>query len=123
MEDRKVYVGGQIIDQYGTFKRGKREIINEFRHEGKEYILVKNFAEHYNKALMYQDKDDVNHYILISYNTIVAEYIDGKMIEYGYYSQATNRHLNSFLEHFGFKSMNKKETLENENKLLSFGSY
>lgn len=120
MENRKVYIGGREIDQWGTFKRNKGDIIEKFKHEGKEYVLVKNFEGHYNKALMYQEENNSNHYILISYNTIVAEYVEGKIIEYGYYSETTKRHLNSFLEWFGLEGMNKKEIIENENKFIEW---
>ena len=60
MENRKVYVGGRAIDQWGTFKRNKGDIIEKFKHEGKEYVLVKNFEGHYNKALMYQEENNSN---------------------------------------------------------------
>lgn len=109
MKDLKVYVGGQTVDQFGTFKRNKRDITKEFKKDGTNYILVKNFKEHYNKALMYQDNNNSNHYILISYNTIVAELKDNKYIIYGYYSLTTARHINTFLEHFGIETLQKKE--------------
>lgn len=109
MKDLRVYVGGQTVDQWGTFKRNKRDIIKEFEKDGINYILVKNFKGHYNKALMYQNKENSNHYILISYNTIVAELKDNKYIVYGYYSPTTARHINAFLEHFGIETLWKKE--------------
>lgn len=109
MKDLKVYVGGQTVDQWGTFKRNKRDIIKEFEKDGVNYILVKNFEEHYNKALMYQDNNNSSHYILVSYNTIVAELKNNKYIVYGYYSPTTARHINTFLEHFGIKTLSKKE--------------
>lgn len=112
MKDLKVYVGGQTVDQWGTFKRNKRDIIKEFYKEGTNYILVKNFEGHYNKALMYQDKENSNHYILVSYNTIVAELKGNKYIVYGYYSETTTRHINTFLEHFGIKTLSKREIID-----------
>ena len=36
-----VYVGGQIIDELGTFKRNKRDIIKEFENDGNIYISKK----------------------------------------------------------------------------------
>lgn len=109
MEDLKVYVGGQTVNEWGTFKRNKRDIIKEFEKDGTNYILVKNFEGHYNKALMYQDNNNSNHYILISYNTIVAELKGNKYIVHGYYSPATARHINTFLEYFGIPTLCKKE--------------
>ena len=109
MKDLKVYVGGQTVDQWGTFKRNKRDIIKEFKKDGGNYILVKNFQEHYNKALMYQDNNNSNHYILISYNTIVAEIKNNKYIVYGYFSPTTARHIDTFLQWFGFKALSKRE--------------
>jgi hypothetical protein len=54
---------------------------------------------------------------LISYTTQVAFYNHKtqKMTVKGYYSQTTAKHINSFLEMYGFKRCNKKE-LENYNK-------
>ena len=119
-----IYVGGQIIDQWGTFKRNKRDIIEEFENDGNKYILTKNFNGFYNKALMYQNENNLNNYVLISYNTIVAE-IDGgsKFIVYGYYSETTKRHINAFLNWFGLTSFSKKEIIENENKWLNCKDY
>ena len=119
----EIYVGGQIIDEWGTFKRNKRDIIKEFENNGKKYILTKNFKEHYNKALMYQNENNLNNYILVSYNTIVAEINKNKFIIYGYYSQTTNRHIDTFLNWFGLKGMWKKEIIENSNKWLNCKDY
>lgn len=51
---------------------------------------------------------------LQSYNTVVAEYnhSTNKMSVFGWYSQTTARHINAFLEYFGFDTCTKKE-LEN----------
>lgn len=113
-----VYVGGQIIDEWGTFKRNKRDIIKEFENDGNKYILVKNFNGYYNKALMYQNENNLKNYILVSYNTIVAEINGSEFIVYGYYSQTTARHINIFLNWFGLKGMSKKEMEQNANKWL-----
>lgn len=118
-----VYVGGQIIDEWGTFKRNKRDIIKEFENDGNKYILTKNFNGYYNKALMYQNVNNINNYILVSYNTIVAEINKDKFIIYGYYSQTTNKHIDAFLNWFGLKGMSKKEIIENSNKWLNMKDY
>jgi len=59
-------------------------------------------------------KTEGNTSYLYSYDTCVAEYNnDTKEIKTnGYYSQTTAKHINAFLNHFGFKSRTKKE-LEN----------
>lgn len=48
---------------------------------------------------------------LQSYNTIVATYnhLKNKMTVNGYYSQTTARHINSFLDFYGFDTCSKKE--------------
>ena len=53
---------------------------------------------------------------LISYSTKVASYnhITNKMSVFGWYSNTTASHINSFLQYFGFKKCTKKE-LENYN--------
>lgn len=121
--NNKIYVGGQIIDEWGTFKRNKRDIIKEFESNGNKYILTKNFNGYYNKALMYQNENNLNNYVLISYNTIVAEILGNKFIIYGYYSETTKRHINTFLNWFGLTSFNKKEIIENESKWLDCKDY
>lgn len=116
MNNREIFVGGKIINQWGTFKRNKRDIIKEFSNEGIDYILVNNLRGYYNKALIYQNKVNSNNYILVSYNTIVAEIKNNKYIIYGYYSKTTANHINAFLNHFGLKTLSKREILEIENK-------
>lgn len=118
-----VYVGGQVVNQWGTFKRNKRDIIKEFENDGNKYILVKNFDGYYNKALMYQNENNSSNYVLVSYNTIVAEINDNEFIVYGYYSETTKRHINAFLNWFGLTSFSKKEIIENENKWLNSKDY
>lgn len=117
VEDRIVYVGGCEIG-YGGFKRNKRDIIKDFKHEGIEYNLVDNYNGFYNKALVYIDRNDFKHEILISYNTIVAEKIDNKIYLYGYYSQTTAKHINAFLEQHGLKGMGKRDIENNVYKPL-----
>lgn len=115
----EVNCGGEIIDQWGTFKRNKRDIVNEFLDsEGNQYILTNNLQGFYNKALIYQNTNNNNNYILVSYNTIVAEITKKDFIIYGYYSETTKRHINAFLERFGIITMSKQQILNNCNKWL-----
>ena len=69
----------------------------------------------YGKAIVIKEtKNGVDVFSLKSYDTIVATYnsaTDELKIN-GYYSSTTNKHLNSFLNYIGKKSMNKKEVLE-----------
>ncbi len=48
---------------------------------------------------------------LVSYNTEVAIYNHetNEMVVNGYYSQTTARHINEFLEYFGFERCTKKQ--------------
>jgi len=52
--------------------------------------------------------------LLKSYDTIVAKYdhLNNKMEVFGLYSNTTMRHINSFLNHFGFDTCSKKELEE-----------
>ncbi len=77
--------------------------------------MTNNLKGFYNKALIYQNNYNSYNYILVSYNTIVAEIKDDKFIVYGYYSQTTARHINAFLNYFGLKLLSKKEILDIEN--------
>ena len=59
--------------------------------------------------------DDGDHYSdLISYETRVASYNHNtkEMSVYGWFSNTTAKHINDFLEFYGFEECNKKE-LEN----------
>lgn len=112
--NRKIYVGGGTVDQWGTFKRNKRDIIENFENEGNNYILTNNLGGFYNKALIYQNYLDSCNHVLVSYNTIVAEIKGDKFIIYGYYSKTTATHINAFLNFFGLKTLSKKEILNIE---------
>lgn len=46
---------------------------------------------------------------LISYDTVVARINNGKVKVYGYFSQTTAKHINEFLQQYGFAKMTKKE--------------
>lgn len=117
-ENIKIYgfdnMGGTIINQWGTYKRNKRDILKEIIYNGKIYTLCENIEGFYNKALVYNNN---NNYLLMSYDTVVTEYNDKIMYLYGYYSQTTAKHINSFLEKFGFQTMSKKE-IENTKILI-----
>ena len=55
----------------------------------------------YNKAIVYEDMNG-RHLILRSYNTVVAEIMDGKVIraDIGVHSVTTNRHIREFIKQF-----------------------
>lgn len=115
MENKKIYkynfdnLGGEIINQWGTYKRNKRNIRESIEYNGNIYKQIENIDGFYNKAIIYQDIKNSNNYFLLSYETIVAEY-NGKYFNiFGYYSATTARHLNYFFEKFGFKKLSKKE--------------
>lgn len=55
------------------------------------------------------DKGDKNK--LYSYDTLVAEMIDGKPVVYGTYSATTPRHIKDWLKQNGFKAENKAQIL------------
>jgi hypothetical protein len=67
-------------------------------------------------------KHHVNEYVnsegdhysdLISYETRVASYnhATNEMSVYGWFSQTTAKHINAFLEFYGFEKVNKKQML------------
>jgi len=71
--------------------------------------IVKSF---YGKATIHREKSIMGIIeVLESYGERVATYnIESKKIEInGYFSQTTARHINTFLEKWGFTRMNKKE--------------
>jgi hypothetical protein len=58
--------------------------------------------------------DDSDHYSdLISYETRVASYNHktNEMSIYGWFSQTTAKHINTFLEFYGFEKVNKQQML------------
>jgi hypothetical protein len=59
------------------------------------------------------EKDGVS--TLFSYDTEVARYnhCENKIKVNGYYSSTTGRHINAFLEFYGFDKMTKQEMLNN----------
>ena len=60
---------------------------------------------------------------LQSYSTIVAEYnpTTKEMKIYDYYSPTTARHINAFLDYYGYPSMSKSEIMANKNKSFAKG--
>ena len=67
------------------------------------------------KAIVIKEtKNGVDVFSLKSYDTIVAIYnaVTDELKINGYYSSTTNKHLNSFLNYIGKKSMTKKEVLD-----------
>ncbi len=96
------------------YRRNKSEIEKVDTYKGEQYYLVDIPQEHYNKCAIYEDNKG-NSYLL-SYDTIVAEIYNGDLKIYGYYSPTTNRHLNTYLNRYGYQSMNKKEVLAYENE-------
>lgn len=62
----------------------------------------------YGKAIVKTENDISS---LTSYNTIVATYNHKtkKMVVNGWYSMTTARHINAFLDHFGFTTRSKSE--------------
>lgn len=85
----------------------------EYLYELKpQYDSAKSF---YKKANVY--RNDKGSIFLMSYETIVAEIQDAiitirkekQAIVYDWYSKTTARHINEFLQQYGFDKMSKKE--------------
>jgi len=79
----------------------------------KTFYIDKSFKCHVNEYT----NDDGDHYSdLISYGTRVASYNHktNEMSVYGWFSNTTAKHINTFLDFYGFNTCNKKE-LENYN--------
>lgn len=68
-----------------------------------------NTKSFYGKAKILESNTGI--YKLLSYDTEVASYnrVTNKMNVYGWYSLTTSRHINAFLEYFGFDKCNKKQ--------------
>lgn len=93
------------------FKRNKRDITKEITIDGTTFILKEAFG--YNKALVYVDKNDQLHEILVSYTTIVVEKTSEKIEIGGWYSRTTAQHINTYLYPITRKGYCKKD-LEKE---------
>jgi len=79
----------------------------------KKFYLNKT-ANH--KVNEYTNESGDHYSDLISYTTRVASYnhLTNEMQVFGYYSTTTAKHINAFLEFYGFDKCNKKQ-LENYN--------
>ena len=91
---------------------GRLEYLYELKPQ---YDNAKSF---YRKANIY--RNDKGSIFLMSYETIVAEIKDAiatetgekQVIVHGWYSMTTARHINEFLQQYGFNKMSKKEMEE-----------
>ncbi len=74
------------------------------------FYIEKSAKSHVNK---YTTEDGITYSDLISYGTRVADYNhnSNEIRIFGYHSVTTGRHINSFLEYYGFEKMTKKEIL------------
>lgn len=63
------------------------------------------------------NSDEATKSSLYSYETHVADYFHNTntIKVYGYHSSTTGRHINSFLEYYGFDRMTKKELFKEYN--------
>lgn len=79
--------------------------------EHKTFYINKTANNHVNE---YAYEDGEHYSDLISYTTRVAHYnhLTNEMSVYGWFSATTAKHINSFLEFYGFDTCTKKE-LEN----------
>ena len=116
MKNEKIYnynfddMGGRIIDQWGTYKRNKSDIVEKLKYNNEIYIFEKILEGTYNKAIVYQKQNEKDTKILMSYDTIVAIIVNGHHLNiFGYYSQTTARHINEFSSQNGFGTFSKKE--------------
>jgi len=74
-------------------------------------FYLNNSAKHHVNEYINSDGD---HYSdLISYETRVASYnhLTNEMSVYGWYSLTTSKHINAFLEFYGFDKCNKQQML------------
>lgn len=85
----------------------------EFLHELQpQHDRAKSF---YKKANVYRNGQ--GKILLMSYTTIVAEIVDEAVSTtgerqvnvFGWYSMTTSRHINEFLQQYGFDKMSKKQ--------------
>lgn len=74
-------------------------------------FYLNNSAKHYVNEYVNSDGD---HYSdLISYETRVASYnhLTNEISVYGWYSSTTAKHINAFLEFYGFDKLTKQQML------------
>lgn len=76
----------------------------------KTFYLNKSPKHHVNE---YVNHDGDHYSDLVSYETRVASYnhLTNEMSVYGWYSQTTAKHINAFLEFYGFEQCNKQQML------------
>ena len=76
--------------------------------EHKTFYLNSSSKHHVNE---YTNSDGDHYSDLISYTTRVASYnhLTNEIQVFGWYSKATAKHTNLFLEFYGFDKMTKKE--------------
>lgn len=100
--------------KYDSYRRNKRDIDEVTWHDGECYTFYGVIGGTYNKGLVYARTNEAgkSEYICMSYDTIVAEYRDGKIYTYGYYSCTTARHINWFANRLGYKGHISKKELE-----------
>ena len=132
---KKVSAKGRRDDSYGKWgKRGseKRDISmakgGRFSNSRNYFSVVNlepsNRKSFYGKAkAITKGAPSVRKTYLQSFDTIVAEYNpkSKKMKIYDWYSSTTARHINAFLDYFGYPNMSKREILENKNKHFAKG--
>lgn len=76
----------------------------------KTFYISKNKKAHVNE---YTNEGGEHYSDLISYETRVASYNHNtnKISIYGWYSNTTTKHVNDFLEFYGFDKLTKKEMI------------
>lgn len=81
--------------------------------EHKTFYLGKHIKSHVNE---YTNSEGDHYSDLISYTTRVASYnhLTNKIQIFGHHSTTTEKHINEFLQFYGFDTMTKKE-IENYN--------
>ena len=78
--------------------------------EHKTFYIDKSFKSHVNEYTT-----DGTHYSdLVSYGIRVASYnhTTNEVSVYGWYSNTTAKHINTFLEYYGFDKMTKQQMLK-----------
>ena len=80
----------------------------------KTFYINKLANNHVNE---YVNQEGDHYSDLISYTTRVASYnhLTNEMSVYGYFSATTLKHINDFLEYYGFDRCSKKELIANYN--------
>jgi hypothetical protein len=74
----------------------------------KTFYINKSFKSHVNE---YTTEDGTKYSDLISYETRVAYYNHNEnfISVHGYFSATTAKHINEFLEYYGFEKLTKKQ--------------